>query len=163
MGGFSLFEVGSRGTDRLWLRGGFPRAFLADSAADWVDWMDSFTQSFVERDIPGITPGVSTYRAPSEIVAAPFTTPQRRVPPARLESPRLHHSQQPRRGQHLARARRQRLGQRLPVRLDLPGAGGARPPGHISTTQRPLHHDHLDPPPRKQPGRRRPGGATHPE
>ncbi len=60
MGGFSLLEVGSHGADRLWLRGGFPRAFLADSSADWVDWMDSFTQTFVERDIPGITPGVST-------------------------------------------------------------------------------------------------------
>ena len=60
MGGLSLLEVGSRGADRLWLRGGFPRAFLADSPADWVDWMDSFTRTFVERDIPGITPGVST-------------------------------------------------------------------------------------------------------
>ena len=60
MGGFSLLEVGSQGTDRLWLRGGFPRAFLADSPADWLDWMDSFTQTFVERDIPGITRGVST-------------------------------------------------------------------------------------------------------
>ena len=60
MGGFSLPEAGSGGGDRLWLRGGFPRAFLADSPADWVDWMDSFTQTFVERDIPGITPGVST-------------------------------------------------------------------------------------------------------
>lgn len=59
MGGFSLPEAGSGGGDRLWLRGGFPRAFLADSPADWVDWMDSFTQTFVERDIPGITPGVS--------------------------------------------------------------------------------------------------------
>jgi len=60
MGGFSLLEVGSHRADRLWLQGGFPRAFLADSPADWVDWMDSFTQTFVERDIPGITPGVST-------------------------------------------------------------------------------------------------------
>ena len=60
MGGFSLLEVGPHGADRLWLRGGFPRAFLADSPADWVDWMDSFTRTFVERDIPGITPGVST-------------------------------------------------------------------------------------------------------
>ena len=40
MGGFSLPEVGSRGGERLWLRGGFPRAFLADSPADWADWMD---------------------------------------------------------------------------------------------------------------------------
>ncbi len=60
MGGFSLPEVGSRGGERLWLRGAFPRAFLADSPADWADWMDAFTQTFVERDIPGITPGVST-------------------------------------------------------------------------------------------------------
>lgn len=60
MGGFSLLEVGTHGADRLWLRGGFPRAFLAGSPADWVDWMDSFTRTFVERDIPGITPGVST-------------------------------------------------------------------------------------------------------
>ena len=60
MGGFSLLEVGSRSADRLWLRGGFPRAFLADSPADWVDWMESFTRTFVERDIPGIRPGVLT-------------------------------------------------------------------------------------------------------
>ena len=52
--GFSLSEVGAGEQDRLWLRGGFPRAFLAESSAAWERWMESFTRTFLERDIPGI-------------------------------------------------------------------------------------------------------------
>ena len=33
VGGFSLTEVGPQNQDRLWMRGGFPRAWLAPSAA----------------------------------------------------------------------------------------------------------------------------------
>ena len=54
VGGFSLAEVGPAQQDRLWMRGGFPRAWLAPSAAAWTRWMRSFTRTFLERDIPGM-------------------------------------------------------------------------------------------------------------
>ena len=49
VGGFSLAEVGPQNQDRLWMRGGFPRAWLAPSAAAWTRWMQSFTRTFLER------------------------------------------------------------------------------------------------------------------
>jgi predicted AAA+ superfamily ATPase len=50
--GFALEEVGPDTQDRLWLRGGFPRAFLAKSEdASWR-WMEGFVTTFVERDLP---------------------------------------------------------------------------------------------------------------
>ena len=52
--GFSLDEVGPGHQDRLWMRGGFPRAWLASSQAAWTRWMRSFTRTFLERDIPGL-------------------------------------------------------------------------------------------------------------
>ena len=52
LGGFSLHEVGAERLTHLWLRGGFPRAFLADSHNAWNRWMDTFTATFVERDLP---------------------------------------------------------------------------------------------------------------
>ena len=52
--GFSLFEVGEDEQTKLWMRGGFPRAFLAASEPAWARWMQSFTQTFLERDIPGL-------------------------------------------------------------------------------------------------------------
>ena len=59
VGGFSLAEVGSEHQDRLWMRGGFPRAWLARSATAWKRWMQSFTRTFLERDIPGLGSKVS--------------------------------------------------------------------------------------------------------
>ena len=52
--GVSLDEVGADHQDRLWMRGGFPRAWLAPSQAAWMRWMRSFTRTFLERDIPGL-------------------------------------------------------------------------------------------------------------
>lgn len=54
MAGFSLSEVGREKQDQLWLRGGFPRAFLAKTTEAWERWMESFTRTFLERDIPGL-------------------------------------------------------------------------------------------------------------
>ena len=59
MAGLSLLEVGSSNQNRLWMRGGFPRAFLAPSPAAWSRWTESFTQTFLERDIPGLGSRVS--------------------------------------------------------------------------------------------------------
>ena len=52
IGGFSLDEVGSKKGEQLWLRGGLPRAFLADSDKESFTWLKEYTQSFVERDLP---------------------------------------------------------------------------------------------------------------
>lgn len=52
--GFSLAEAGVEQQDRLWLRGGFPRAFLAETREAWDRWMEGFTRTFLERDIPGL-------------------------------------------------------------------------------------------------------------
>lgn len=57
--GFSLAEVGAERQDQLWLRGGFPRAFLAGSDDAWERWMEGFTRTFLERDIPGLGSQVS--------------------------------------------------------------------------------------------------------
>ena len=59
VGGFSLAEVGPANQDKLWMRGGFPRAWLAPSAAAWTRWTRSFTRTFLERDIPGLGSRVS--------------------------------------------------------------------------------------------------------
>ncbi len=51
MSGFGLGEVGLSATETLWLRGGFPRAFLAqdDEASD--RWRREFVRTFLERDL----------------------------------------------------------------------------------------------------------------
>ena len=52
--GLSLPEVGAEAQDRLWLRGAFPRSFLAESDAAAERWLEGFRQTFLERDIPGL-------------------------------------------------------------------------------------------------------------
>jgi predicted AAA+ superfamily ATPase len=49
--GFGLEEIGFD-ADRLWLRGGFPGSFLADSEEDSLAWREGFIRTFLERDIP---------------------------------------------------------------------------------------------------------------
>lgn len=51
MAGFDLGEVGAQAQDRLWLRGGLPRSFLARSARDSSAWREDFIRTFLERDI----------------------------------------------------------------------------------------------------------------
>jgi len=55
LAGFNIQEVNN--TEQLWLRGGFPRSFLAASESDSRVWRDGFIRTFLERDIPmlGIT------------------------------------------------------------------------------------------------------------
>jgi predicted AAA+ superfamily ATPase len=51
MGGLDLGEVGDAARRQLWMRGGFPRSFLAeDDAASFV-WREDFIRTFLERDI----------------------------------------------------------------------------------------------------------------
>jgi predicted AAA+ superfamily ATPase len=51
--GFGLSDVGSRWA-RLWLRGGFPRAFLARSDAESLRWRHDLIRTYLELDLPGL-------------------------------------------------------------------------------------------------------------
>ncbi len=54
---FDFSETGAASLGGLWLRGGFPRSFLAASEEDSAAWREGFIRTFLERDIPqlGIT------------------------------------------------------------------------------------------------------------
>lgn len=64
LSGFQLWEVGVQHLDRLWIRGGLPKSFLADSESDSAQWREGFIRTFLERDIPqlGITIAAETLR-----------------------------------------------------------------------------------------------------
>ena len=48
---FSVFEVGMENISELWIRGGFPDAYLAATLDDSFDWIAAFVQTFLERDL----------------------------------------------------------------------------------------------------------------
>lgn len=50
--GFDLLETGAEVWQTLWLRGGFPRSFLAGSDEDSLVWRENFIRTFLERDLP---------------------------------------------------------------------------------------------------------------
>ena len=52
LGGFGLREV--EDLERLWLRGGFPRSYLARSAPASRRWRDGFIRTFLTRDVPDL-------------------------------------------------------------------------------------------------------------
>ena len=52
LSGFTLAEVGAAHESRHWLRGGFPRSFLARSADDSFTWRREFIRTYLERDLP---------------------------------------------------------------------------------------------------------------
>lgn len=62
--GFSLEEVGIRNYLKLWIRGGFPRSYLARTHAQSQQWRQDFVSTFLERDLPqlGIRVGSTTLR-----------------------------------------------------------------------------------------------------
>lgn len=56
--GLALDEVGPARLERLWLRGGLPRSFLARSEAVSVEWRRSYVRTFLERDVPQLGVGI---------------------------------------------------------------------------------------------------------
>ena len=54
MGGFSLDILPANAVQRLWIRGGFPRSYLAGSAQASFQWRQDFITTFLERDIPSL-------------------------------------------------------------------------------------------------------------
>ncbi|MHB8473747.1 MAG: ATP-binding protein [Gammaproteobacteria bacterium] len=51
MAGFNLGETGVDAQRKLWLRGGFPRSFLARNEDTSFAWRENFVRTFLERDI----------------------------------------------------------------------------------------------------------------
>ena len=51
---FSVAEVGIDRLEDLWIRGGFPPAFLADDVEVARIWRESYVRTFLERDIPAL-------------------------------------------------------------------------------------------------------------
>lgn len=64
LAGFDLLEVGIESWRALWLRGGFPRSYLARDTKKSALWRESFVRTFLERDVPqlGITIPAETLR-----------------------------------------------------------------------------------------------------
>jgi len=62
--GLAVREVGFQHADRLWVRGGFPKAFLARSDRESMEWRQAFIRTFLERDLPalGVNIGADTMR-----------------------------------------------------------------------------------------------------
>ena len=54
LGGLDLDEVGADALEALWLRGGYPRSFLAQSERASVLWRRALIQTYVERDLPNL-------------------------------------------------------------------------------------------------------------
>jgi len=52
IGGFSMAELGSEAEQQLWLRGGLPLSFLAESDLNSIAWRKNFIQTLLERDFP---------------------------------------------------------------------------------------------------------------
>lgn len=49
--GFNLDEVGIENLSSLWLKGGFPRSYLADDDQQSYQWRQDFVRTFLERDL----------------------------------------------------------------------------------------------------------------
>ncbi|MDE2928773.1 MAG: ATP-binding protein [Acidobacteriota bacterium] len=64
LSGFDIGEVAAASWRRLWLRGGFPRSYLAPDLSASALWRTNFVSTFLERDIPqlGITIPAETLR-----------------------------------------------------------------------------------------------------
>lgn len=54
MGGFTLEDIPVKNINKLWIRGGFPKSFLASSEAASYQWRQDFITTFLERDIPNM-------------------------------------------------------------------------------------------------------------
>jgi len=62
--GLGLAEVHTKQWSRLWLRGGFPRAFVARSDAECFEWLEQFLRAFLGRELPqfGVSAGAQAMR-----------------------------------------------------------------------------------------------------
>jgi predicted AAA+ superfamily ATPase len=52
LAGFSIHDMEPTEYRQLWIRGGFPRSYLAKSESASAQWREDFIRTFLERDIP---------------------------------------------------------------------------------------------------------------
>ncbi len=55
---FDIREVGAQARQRLWIRGGFPRSYLAANDTDSIVWRENFIRTYLERDMPALGPRI---------------------------------------------------------------------------------------------------------
>ena len=61
LSGFSLEEIGPSHLNQLWLKGTFPRSFLAPTLTASYQWRGQFIKTYLERDIPQLGIRISSY------------------------------------------------------------------------------------------------------
>ena len=61
MSGLNVLETKEGMQQQLWVRGGFPESFLAQTDAWAMDWLEDLIRTYLERDIPQLG-----FRVPSE-------------------------------------------------------------------------------------------------
>jgi len=53
LSGINLLELKlEEGAKKLWLRGGFPESYLANSDEEAMDWLEDLIRTYLERDVP---------------------------------------------------------------------------------------------------------------
>jgi predicted AAA+ superfamily ATPase len=58
LGPIDVTEVPTAQAETLWVRGGFPRSFLAKSDEASASWREAFITTYLERDIPQLGPRI---------------------------------------------------------------------------------------------------------
>ncbi|MHB1587894.1 MAG: ATP-binding protein [Acidiferrobacteraceae bacterium] len=58
LGPFNVLEADDPGCEKLWIRGGFPDSFLAETDKASAIWREHFIRTYLERDIPQLGPRV---------------------------------------------------------------------------------------------------------
>jgi predicted AAA+ superfamily ATPase len=59
LGPLHALEVGAEAVSALWLRGGFPRSFMADDDQQSLTRRDNFIRTYLERDVPMFAPRIT--------------------------------------------------------------------------------------------------------
>lgn len=58
LSGFNISEIPTENWHQLWVRGGFPRSYLAESNADSLEWRNQFINTFLEKDLGMLAEGI---------------------------------------------------------------------------------------------------------
>ena len=58
MGPLDALEIAEQDIERLWIRGGFPDSYLAESDRSSQRWRQDFIRTYLERDIPMMGPRI---------------------------------------------------------------------------------------------------------
>ena len=58
LGPLDILETGMADSEKLWIRGGFPDSFLAESDEVSAVWRENFIRTYLERDIPQFGPRI---------------------------------------------------------------------------------------------------------